>query len=150
MAGGKSKNPGSHSMSECRTCKIWVDLESCKGLIEMSQSERNKLVFDCWKFMVDERVKMAYANMKEPASNEEYEWLHIEVNRDLYEKILLMKTESIRKHEVGSSLLDMDDPIHAGCFLRDGVHLSQEGETKLSQGFICWIRTTHLTEGKLD
>ncbi|KAF2352131.1 SGNH hydrolase-type esterase domain [Trinorchestia longiramus] len=32
----------------------------------------------------------------------------------------------------------------AGCFLEDGVHLSQEGETKLSQRFIRWIRATHL------
>ncbi|KAF2347780.1 hypothetical protein FHG87_021464 [Trinorchestia longiramus] len=51
-------------MIECRTCKMWVDLESCKGLTEMSQSERSKLVFDCWKCMVDERVKMADVNMK--------------------------------------------------------------------------------------
>ncbi|KAF2365667.1 hypothetical protein FHG87_003584 [Trinorchestia longiramus] len=64
MAGGKSKKAGSRSMVECRTCKMWVDLESCKGLTEMSQSERNKLVFDCWKCMVDERVKMADVNMK--------------------------------------------------------------------------------------
>ncbi|KAF2354164.1 hypothetical protein FHG87_015083 [Trinorchestia longiramus] len=59
MAGGKSKKAGSHGMIECMICKMWVDLESCKGLTEMSQSERNKLVFDCWKCMVDEKVKMA-------------------------------------------------------------------------------------------
>ncbi|KAF2349021.1 hypothetical protein FHG87_020224 [Trinorchestia longiramus] len=35
MAGGKSKKAGSRSMIECRTCKICVDLESCKGLTEM-------------------------------------------------------------------------------------------------------------------
>ncbi|KAF2345303.1 hypothetical protein FHG87_023942 [Trinorchestia longiramus] len=64
MAGGKLKKAGSRSMIECRTCKMWVDLESCKGLTEMSQSERNKLVFDCWKCMVDERVKIADVNMK--------------------------------------------------------------------------------------
>ncbi|KAF2358611.1 hypothetical protein FHG87_010637 [Trinorchestia longiramus] len=52
MAVGKSKKAGSRSMIECRTCKMWVDLESCKGLTEMSHSERNKLVFDCWKCMV--------------------------------------------------------------------------------------------------
>ncbi|KAF2355536.1 hypothetical protein FHG87_013712 [Trinorchestia longiramus] len=65
--GGQDQQPtktGSRSMIECRTCKMWVDLESCKGLNEMSQSERNKLVFDCWKCMVDERVKMADVNMK--------------------------------------------------------------------------------------
>ncbi|KAF2343544.1 hypothetical protein FHG87_025700 [Trinorchestia longiramus] len=64
MAVGKSKKTGSCSIIECRTCKMWVDLESCKGLTEMSQSERSKLVFDCWKCMVDERVKMAEVNMK--------------------------------------------------------------------------------------
>ncbi|KAF2346818.1 hypothetical protein FHG87_022428 [Trinorchestia longiramus] len=64
MSVGKSKKTGSHSMIERRTCKMWVDLESCKGLTEMSQSDRNKLVFDCWKCMVDERVKMADVNMK--------------------------------------------------------------------------------------
>ncbi|KAF2355000.1 hypothetical protein FHG87_014246 [Trinorchestia longiramus] len=58
------KKTGSRSMIECRTCKMWVDLESCKGLTEMSQSERSKLVFDCWKCMVDERVKMAEVIMK--------------------------------------------------------------------------------------
>ncbi|KAF2343546.1 hypothetical protein FHG87_025698 [Trinorchestia longiramus] len=64
MAGGKSKKAGSRSMIECRTCKMWLDLESYKGLTEISQSERNKLVFDCWKCMVDERVRMAEVNMK--------------------------------------------------------------------------------------
>ncbi|KAF2349035.1 hypothetical protein FHG87_020208 [Trinorchestia longiramus] len=63
MAVGKSKKTASRSMIECRTCKMWVDLESCKGLTEMSQSERSKLVFDCWKCMVD-GVKMAEVNMK--------------------------------------------------------------------------------------
>ncbi|KAF2360288.1 hypothetical protein FHG87_008956 [Trinorchestia longiramus] len=70
--------------------------------------------------------------LRRPACNEEYEQLRREVNRDLYEKILVMKTESVQKYEVGSSFLDMDDLIQAGCFLRDGVHLSQERETKLS------------------
>ncbi|KAF2343573.1 hypothetical protein FHG87_025670, partial [Trinorchestia longiramus] len=33
----------------------------------------------------------------------------------------------------------------------DGVHLLQEGETKLSQRFICWIRATHLLmESRMD
>ncbi|KAF2353023.1 hypothetical protein FHG87_016225 [Trinorchestia longiramus] len=61
MAGGKSKKAGSRSMIGC---KMWVDLESCKGMNEMSQSERHKLVFGCWKCMVDETVKMADVNMK--------------------------------------------------------------------------------------
>ncbi|KAF2344207.1 hypothetical protein FHG87_025037 [Trinorchestia longiramus] len=43
---------------------MWVDLESCKGLTEMTESERNKLVFYCWKCMVDEKVKMADVNTK--------------------------------------------------------------------------------------
>ncbi|KAF2354006.1 hypothetical protein FHG87_015241 [Trinorchestia longiramus] len=139
MVVGKSKKTGSRSMIECRTCKMWVDLESCKGLTEMSQKERSKLVFDCWKCMVDERVKMAEVNMKE----EEITRLKAEVvflKRELEnggklkggEKVLAMKAESIWKREVGSSFLDMDDLIQAGCFLEDGVHLSQEGETKLS------------------
>ncbi|KAF2348589.1 SGNH hydrolase-type esterase domain [Trinorchestia longiramus] len=85
------------------------------------------------------------------ACTEEYEQLHKEVNRDLHEKILVMKAESIRKHEVSSSFLDVDDLIQAGCFLREGVHLSQEGETKLSQRFIRRIRATHfLMEGRMD
>ncbi|KAF2345451.1 SGNH hydrolase-type esterase domain [Trinorchestia longiramus] len=89
--------------------------------------------------------------LRRPACNEEYERLRKEVNKDLHEKVLAMKAESIRKLEVGSSFLDTDDLIQAGCFLDDGVHLSQEGETKLSQRFICWIRATHLLmEGRMD
>ncbi|KAF2345037.1 hypothetical protein FHG87_024208 [Trinorchestia longiramus] len=180
MAGGKSKKAGSRSMIECKTCKMWLDLESYKGLTEISQSERNKLVFDCWKYMVDERVKMAEVNMKK---EEEIKRLKAEVvflkrelknggklkggedvrskrkvdgdvndgARDLHEKILVMKGESIRKREVGSSFLDMDGLIQDGCFLRDGVPLLQEGQTKLSQRFIHWIRATHLLiEGRMD
>ncbi|KAF2347994.1 hypothetical protein FHG87_021251 [Trinorchestia longiramus] len=64
MAGRKSKKAESWDMIECMTCTIWVDLESCKGLTEMSQSERNKLLFDCWKCMVDEKVKIADVNLK--------------------------------------------------------------------------------------
>ncbi|KAF2357031.1 hypothetical protein FHG87_012216 [Trinorchestia longiramus] len=59
MAGGKSKKAGSCNMIECMTCKMWMDLESCKGLTEMSESERNKLVFDCWKCMLDGKSKKA-------------------------------------------------------------------------------------------
>ncbi|KAF2357441.1 SGNH hydrolase-type esterase domain [Trinorchestia longiramus] len=89
--------------------------------------------------------------LRRPACNEEYEQLHKEVNRDLHEKILVMKAESIWKREVCFSFLDMDDLIQAGCFLRDGVYLSQEGETKLSQRFICRIRATNfLMEGRMD
>ncbi|KAF2345394.1 SGNH hydrolase-type esterase domain [Trinorchestia longiramus] len=86
--------------------------------------------------------------LRRPACNEEYERLCKEVNRDLHEKILVMKAESIQKREVGS--MD-DDLIQAGCFLRDGVHIFEEGEIKLSQRFICWIRSTHLLmEGIMD
>ncbi|KAF2345212.1 hypothetical protein FHG87_024032 [Trinorchestia longiramus] len=59
-----SKMAGLRDIIECMTCKMWGDLKSCKGLTEMSQSERNKLVFECWKCIVDERVKMANVNMK--------------------------------------------------------------------------------------
>ncbi|KAF2361297.1 SAC domain [Trinorchestia longiramus] len=52
MTGGKSKKAQSCSMIECMTCRIQVNLEACKGLTEMSESERNRLVFDCWKCMV--------------------------------------------------------------------------------------------------
>ncbi|KAF2359329.1 hypothetical protein FHG87_009915 [Trinorchestia longiramus] len=249
MAGGKSKKAGSHGMSECRTCKMWVNLESCKGLTEMSQSERNKLVFDCWKSMVDKRVKMADVNMKMEeikrlkakaesltrelederklkgedvrskrkvdgdvndgvrCISERDEWSRVneKVNgswakvsgRRMIEKngindnewnrinekmnghwikmgrrineMDAMKGEHDRETRMqgrvrpviricGDSIvknidrfLDMDDLIQAGYFLRDGVHLLQEGETKLSQRFICWIRATHLLmEGRMD
>ncbi|KAF2355666.1 SGNH hydrolase-type esterase domain [Trinorchestia longiramus] len=89
--------------------------------------------------------------LRRPTCNEEYERLCKEVNRDLHEKILGMKAKSIWKREVSSSFLDRDDLIQAGCFLRDGVHLSQEGKTKLHQRFIWWIRATHLLmEGRMD
>ncbi|KAF2345197.1 SGNH hydrolase-type esterase domain [Trinorchestia longiramus] len=97
-------------------------------------------------------VRVAVPSLfRRTACNEEYEWLCKEVNRDLHKKILAMKAESVRKREVCSSFLDMDDLIQVGCFLEDGVHLSQEGETKLSQRFIRWIRATHLLmEGRMD
>ncbi|KAF2343430.1 SGNH hydrolase-type esterase domain [Trinorchestia longiramus] len=97
-------------------------------------------------------VRVAVTSLlRRPACNEDYERLCKEVNRDLHEKILVMKAESVRKREVGLSFLDMDDLIQAGCFLRDGVHLSQEEETKLSQRFIHWIRATHLLmEGRMN
>ncbi|KAF2348098.1 Zinc finger C2H2 LYAR-type [Trinorchestia longiramus] len=44
MADCKSKKAGSRCMIHCRMCKMSVDLESCKGLTEMSLSVRNKLV----------------------------------------------------------------------------------------------------------
>ncbi|KAF2356650.1 hypothetical protein FHG87_012594 [Trinorchestia longiramus] len=49
------------------------------------------------------------------------------------------------------SFLDMDGLIRAGCFSGDGVHLSQEGETKFSQRFTRWISAIHLLmEGRMD
>ncbi|KAF2362347.1 SGNH hydrolase-type esterase domain [Trinorchestia longiramus] len=97
-------------------------------------------------------VRMAVTSLlRRLACNEEYERLRKEVNKDLHKKILSMRAESVRKLEVGSSFLDMDGLIQVWCFSGDGVHLSQEGETKLSQRFIRWIIATHLLmEGSMD
>ncbi|KAF2365364.1 hypothetical protein FHG87_003890 [Trinorchestia longiramus] len=73
----------------------------------------------------------------------EYELLHTEVKRDLLEKTLVMKAVSVWKLEVESSFLDMDDLIQAGFSSGNEVHLLQEGEIKLSQKYICWIKATH-------
>ncbi|KAF2364674.1 Reverse transcriptase domain [Trinorchestia longiramus] len=40
MTGGKTKKAATRDMIECMTCKTWVDLETCKGLTEMSQIYR--------------------------------------------------------------------------------------------------------------
>ncbi|KAF2361882.1 SGNH hydrolase-type esterase domain [Trinorchestia longiramus] len=93
-------------------------------------------------------VRVAVTSLsRRPTCNKEYERLHKEVNEDLHEKIRVMKAESMQKHEVSSSFLDTDDLIRPGCFSGDGVHFSQEGETKLSQRFIRWIRATRLVMG---
>ncbi|KAF2348593.1 hypothetical protein FHG87_020650 [Trinorchestia longiramus] len=105
MAGGKSRKAGSHSMIECRMCKIWVDLESCKGLTEMSQSERNELVFDCWKCMVDERVKMADVNMKEEIKRPKSEV--VSLRRELEDERKLIGGEGVRsKRKVDGDVND--------------------------------------------
>ncbi|KAF2352811.1 hypothetical protein FHG87_016438 [Trinorchestia longiramus] len=58
---------------------------------------------------------------------------------------------AIMKEHERRILLDMDDLILAGVFFKDGVHLLQQGETKLSQRFIHWIRATHLLmESRMD
>ncbi|KAF2349856.1 hypothetical protein FHG87_019386 [Trinorchestia longiramus] len=41
--------------------------------------------------------------------------------------------ERVQKREVGSSILDIDDLIQARCFLKNGVHLSEEEETALPE-----------------
>ncbi|KAF2355313.1 hypothetical protein FHG87_013932 [Trinorchestia longiramus] len=84
IAGGKTNNAGPCDMIECMTCKMWVDLEACMGLTEMSQSERNKLVFECWKCMVNEKVKMADVNMK-----------MVGVNMKMEEKIIRLKAKAV-------------------------------------------------------
>ncbi|KAF2363653.1 hypothetical protein FHG87_005605 [Trinorchestia longiramus] len=114
MAVGKSKKTGSRSMIECRTCKMWVDLESSKGLTEMSQIQAggNGL---------------------------------LENGREATVNAIMKVVERKRKKNVRVAVV--------GLLRRpeDGVHLSQEGETKLSQRFICWIRATHLLmEGRMD
>ncbi|KAF2361034.1 SGNH hydrolase-type esterase domain [Trinorchestia longiramus] len=107
MAVGKSKKTGSRSMIECRTCKMWVDLDSCKGLTEMSQSERNKFMFGCWKCILDERVKMADVNMKK---EEEIKRLKAEVvflKRELENGRKLKGGEDVRnKRRVGGDVND--------------------------------------------
>ena len=79
-----------------------------------------------------------------PACGEEYERMRKEVNKEVHERIVGMKAESVRKREVGSSFLDMDGLILAEYFSRDGVHLSSEGERKLSGRYISWIKATHI------
>ncbi|KAF2363824.1 hypothetical protein FHG87_005411 [Trinorchestia longiramus] len=64
MAGGKFKKAGSCSMIECMMCRMWVDLEMCKGFTEVGESEKNKLVFNCWNCVAEEKVKMADVNLK--------------------------------------------------------------------------------------
>ncbi|KAF2354271.1 NAD(P)-binding domain [Trinorchestia longiramus] len=78
-------------------------------------------------------VRVAVTSLfRRPACNE-YERLHKEVNRDLCKKIHVMKAQSVWKLEVCSSIMDLDSLIQARCFSGDGVYLSQEGETNLSE-----------------
>ncbi|KAF2361001.1 SGNH hydrolase-type esterase domain [Trinorchestia longiramus] len=105
------------------------------GLLENGREVTVNAIMKVVERAQKKNVKVAVTSLlRRPACNEEFR--RKEVNRDLHEKILVMKVESIQMCEVGSSFLDMDDLIKTGCFLRDGVHLSQEGETKLSQRFI--------------
>ncbi|KAF2356897.1 hypothetical protein FHG87_012351 [Trinorchestia longiramus] len=107
MVGGKSKKAGSRSMIECKTCKMWLDLESCKGLTEMSQSERNKLVFDCWKCMVDERVKMADVNMKMEEEIKRLKAEAVSIKRELEDETKLKGGEDvISKRKVDGNVND--------------------------------------------
>ncbi|KAF2356317.1 hypothetical protein FHG87_012922 [Trinorchestia longiramus] len=121
-------------------------------LLENEREVRVNAIMKVVERAQKKNVRVAVTSLlRRLACNEEHEQLHKEVNRDLHEKILAMKAESIWKHEVSSSFLDMDDLIQAGCFLEDGVHLLQEEETKLSQRFICWFRATHLLmEGRIE
>ncbi|KAF2358599.1 hypothetical protein FHG87_010644 [Trinorchestia longiramus] len=117
MAGGKSKKAGPHNMIGCMTCKMWMDVEfqgtcyfsvviiswvmffegnSYKGLTEMSQSERDKLVFDCWKCMVDERVKIADVNMKKEEGIKRLKAEAVSLRRELEEGGKLKGGEDVR------------------------------------------------------
>ncbi|KAF2357488.1 hypothetical protein FHG87_011750 [Trinorchestia longiramus] len=104
MAGGKSKKAGSRSMIECRTCKMWVDLKSCKGLTEMRQSEKNKLVFDCWKCMMDERVKMADVNMKKEEEIKMLKAEAVSLRRELEDKRKLKGEDVKSKRKVDGDI----------------------------------------------
>ncbi|KAF2343398.1 hypothetical protein FHG87_025845 [Trinorchestia longiramus] len=73
----------------------------------------------------------------------------LENGREATVNAIMKVVERKRKKNVRVAVMSEDR--HAGCFLEDGVHLLQEGETKLSQRFICWIRATHLLmEGRMD
>ncbi|KAF2345156.1 SGNH hydrolase-type esterase domain [Trinorchestia longiramus] len=122
------------------------------GLLENGNEATVNAIMKVVERAQKKNVRVAVTSLlRRPACNEEYERLLKEVNIDLHEKIHVMKAESVRKHEVGFSFLDMGDLIQAGCFLRDGAHLSQEGQTKLCQRFIHWIRATHvLMEDRMD
>ncbi|KAF2365490.1 SGNH hydrolase-type esterase domain [Trinorchestia longiramus] len=128
-----------------------VIVEVGNGLLENRRKATVNAIIKVVERARKKNVRGAVTSLlRRPACNEEYERFHKEVNGNL-QKILVMKVESIQKREVSSSFLDMDDLIQAGCFLRDGVHLLQEGETKLSQRFIHWIRATHLLmEDRMD
>ncbi|KAF2353496.1 hypothetical protein FHG87_015747 [Trinorchestia longiramus] len=104
MAGGKSKKAGSRSMIECRTCKMWVDLKSCKGLTEMRQSEKNKLVFDCWKCMMDERVKMADVNMKKEEEIKRLKAEAVSLRRELEDERKLKEEDVRSKRKVNGDV----------------------------------------------
>ncbi|KAF2361884.1 hypothetical protein FHG87_007359 [Trinorchestia longiramus] len=64
-------------------------------------------------------TRVAVTSSRRPASGKEYERLHKEVNKDLYEKILVMKAETVWKYEVGSSFLDMDDELESEDILKN-------------------------------
>ncbi|KAF2367637.1 hypothetical protein FHG87_001608 [Trinorchestia longiramus] len=90
------------------------------GLLENGSEATGNAIMEVVERAQKKNVRVAVTSLlRRPACNEEYERLRKEVNRDLHEKILVMKAESVRKHEVGSSFLDMDDLIQAGCFLRE-------------------------------
>ncbi|KAF2345672.1 hypothetical protein FHG87_023572 [Trinorchestia longiramus] len=60
-------------MIQCMTCILWVDMELCKGLSEVNDSNLRKFVFDCWKRMADGKlgrlVSESAFERKDPGSN---------------------------------------------------------------------------------
>ncbi|KAF2345522.1 SGNH hydrolase-type esterase domain [Trinorchestia longiramus] len=104
------------------------------GLLENGREATVNAIMKVVERKRKKNVRVAVTSLlRRPACNEDYERLHKEANRDLHEKMLAMKAESMRKREVGSSFFNMDDLIQAGCFLEVEVHLSQEGEIKLPE-----------------
>ncbi|KAF2357147.1 hypothetical protein FHG87_012095 [Trinorchestia longiramus] len=114
-----------------------VIVQGCgNGLLENASAATMNVIMKMIERAQKKNVRVAVKSLlRRPACNE-------------YER---SRKESVWKHEIGSSFLDMDSLIQAGCFLRDGVPLSQEGEKKLSQRFIRSIKATHLLmEGRID
>ncbi|KAF2349020.1 hypothetical protein FHG87_020223 [Trinorchestia longiramus] len=61
-----------------------------------SQSERNKLVFDCWKCMVDEKVKMADVNMKKEEEIKRLKAEAVSLRRELEDERKLTGGKDVR------------------------------------------------------
>ncbi|KAF2346023.1 hypothetical protein FHG87_023221 [Trinorchestia longiramus] len=46
------------------TCILWVDMELCKGLSGVNDSNLRKFVFDCWKCMADGKHELGSSFLK--------------------------------------------------------------------------------------
>ena len=80
--------------------------------------------------------------LRRPRESLAYELRRRRVNKRVGEELGNLKADLAKIKDIGVSFLDLDEQLPGNYFGRDRVHLNEDGQKRLGERLMEWVRTT--------
>ena len=116
------------------------------NLLQTGCENTVKDVVDSVKAVEEKKMSVAVIGvLRRPKEGPEYERLRKETNRKIHEEIIKMKVQWLKEGKGNISFLDMDPVLGQDKFFaRDGVHLNEEGQSRMGRRLREWVNARSL------